>query len=258
MPRVFSAFPARTLHARPPGVRATFGWALVGFLMFGGMLGFMLVFVPPGLVTDWQVRGGALALRDGAVSDSDCSGHDFIEICSMTVAAPIGRQTVQRRMHYVFVSTQDDSLTVQVVADPAHPGWLTTDLGLDMFWNRLASLVGSTVVVGGLLLGGGWAALRSFRRSRAWQSAESLPVTLRLLTRQRVRNGEIWTVRGEDGQTARWTVPRRSAPFTLASGSEILGLQRTDGSEVMPLDDKLRWVDLSPAERAVILGPARR
>ena len=254
MARVFSAFPARSLHARPPGANARFGWAMLGLVMFGGMLGFMLVFVPPSLLTDWQVRGTALALRDGTVSDSDCSGHDFIEICTMTVAAPVGTQTIQRRVHYVFLSADDDPLTVQVVADPAHPGWLTTSLGLDVFWNRLVSLVGSTVVVGGLLLGGGWAALRSYRRARAWQRAESLPVTLRLLTRQRIRNGEIWTVRGEDGQTARWPVPRGSAPFTLASGGEILGLQRTDGSDVMPLDDKLRWVALSTAERAAILG----
>ncbi len=258
MARVFSALPARALHARPPGSRATAAWGLLGLVMFGVSLGFVLVFFPPDMVTDWQVRGTALTLRDGTIRDSDCSGSDLLEICNMTVSAPVGTAVVQRRVHYAFMSSQDTPFTIQVVADPAHPDWLTTDLGLDVFWDRLASLVVATVVLAVLVVGGGWAALRSYRRARVWQRADSLAVALRLVSRQRVRNGEIWTVRSDEGQTARWTVPRRCTPFTLGSTGEILGLQRTDGSEIMPLDEKLRWVDLSPAERATALGTALR
>ena len=254
MARVFSALPARALHGRPPGVRATAAWSLLGLLMFGVTLGFVVVFFPPDLVTDWQVRGTALTLRDGTVRDSDCNGSDLLEICNMTVSAPIGRGVVQRRVHYAFVSAQDTPVTIQVVADPAHPDWLTTDLALDVFWDRVASLVGTTAVLAALVFGGGWAALRSYRRARVWHRADSLAVALRLVSRQRVRNGEIWTVRSDDGQTARWPVPRRSAPFTLGSAGQILGLQRTADSEIMPLDEKLSWVDLSPAERAAALG----
>ncbi len=254
---MFSALPARVLHGRPPGARAAAAWSVVGLLMVGGILGFLLVFVPPGLVTDWQVRGTALALRDGTVTDSDCSSRDLVNVCDMTLAAPVGTGSVQRRVHYVFIASLDDSLTVQVVADPAHPGWLTTDLGLDQFWDRVASLVGITAVFAGLLLGGGWGALRSYRRAHRWRTADSVPVTLRLMTQQRVRNGAVWTVRSEDGRTVRWTVPRGSAPFSLGSTSEILGLQRVDGSDIMPLDAKLRWVDLTAAERATALGAVK-
>ena len=134
--------------------------------MFGTMLGFLVVFGPPHLVTDWQVRGTALALRDGTVPASDCSDRDLIEICDMTVAAPVGAAVMQRRVHYVFLSSQDGPITVQVVADPAHPGWLTTDFGLDVFWDRVASLVGATALLGGFVGGGGWAALRSYRRAQ--------------------------------------------------------------------------------------------
>lgn len=257
MARVFSALPARALHGRPPGSRATAAWSLLGVLMFGAMLALMVVFLPPGLVTDWQVRGTALTLGDGTVRDNDCSVSDLIAICSMTVVAPVGTGVVQRRVHYAFISGQDDPVTVHAVADPARPGWLTTDLGLDVFWNRVASLIGATVIIGCLVFGGSWAAFRSHRRSNAWRTADSLAVPLRLVSRQRLRNGELWIVRNEDGQTARWTVPRRSAPFALGSAGEILGLQRTDGSEIMPLDDKLRWVDLSQAERAAVLGGTR-
>ena len=258
MARVFSALPARALRARPPGARATTAWSLVGLVMFGTMLGFLLVFVPPDLVTDWQVRGTALALRDGTVPDSDCSDRDLIEICDMTVAAPVGAAVMQRRVHYVFLSSQDGPITVQVVADPAHPGWLTTDFGLDVFWDRVASLVGATALLGGFVGGGGWAALRSYRRAQTWRRFDSVPVPLRLVARQQLYKGEIWTVRSEDGQTARWPVPRRSAPFALGSASEILGLQQVASSAIMPLDDKLRWVDLSSAERAAALGTVRK
>jgi hypothetical protein len=252
--RVFSALPVRALHARPPRARTNAAWSLGLLLMFGGMLGLLLVSIPPGLVRDWQVRNAALALRDGTVQDSDCSGSDLIEICSMAVAAPVGTAMVQRRVHYAFVSAQDTPSTVQVVADPAHPGWLTTDLGLDVFWNRVASLAVATVVLGGLVFGGGWVALRNYRRTKTWQSAESLPVALRLVARQRLRRLEVWTVRSEEGQTARWVVPHGSAPFTLGSADDVLGLQRIADGEVMPLDDKLRWIDLSTAEREAVLG----
>lgn len=256
MARVFSALPVRGLRARPPGSRARAAWSSVGVLMFGGMLAFVLVFFPPGLVTDWQVRGSALTLRDGTVRGSDCNSSDLLEICSMTIAAPIGTAVVQRRVHYAFVSSQDTPITVHVVADPAHPGWLTTDLGLDVFWDRLAMLVGVTVMLSCLVFGGGWAALRSYRRSQVWQRTDSLAVALQLVSRQRLRSGEIWTVRSGDGQTTKWAVPRRSTPFTLGSADKILGLQLIDGSEIMPLDEKLRWVDLSPTERASALGTA--
>ncbi len=258
MARAFSALPARALRGRPPGSGLASAWAILGLLMFGGILSLMLVYLPPGLLTDWQVRGTALALRDGVVSDSDCSGHDAIEICGMTVTAPVGSGMVRRTVHYMFLSAAEGPIDVQVVADPARPDWLTTDLGLDMFWNRLASLVAGTLAVGVMLAAGAWAAMRSHRRHRIWRQADALPVTLRLVARQRVRSAEIWTVRSEDGETARWPVPRKSAPFTLGSAGEILGLQQAGSSAIMPLDDKLRWVDLTAAERAVVLGPPGR
>jgi hypothetical protein len=225
--------------------------------MFGPVLGLLLTFEPPILRTDWQVRGTALVLRDATMSDIDCPVGNLIAICDMTLAAPVGTAVVTRRVHYMLVSAQDGALIAQVVADPAHPGWLTTDFGLDSFWNRVASLFGAIIVLGTLVLGGGWAALRRHRRARSWQRAESVPVALRLVTRQRLRNSQIWTVRSEDNQTARWTVPRRAEPFALGSAGDILGLQQVDSTAIMPLDATLRWVDLSRAERASVLGPGK-
>ncbi len=256
---MFSTLPARALRGRPPGLRANAVVGLFGLLVIAGLLGLMLILLPGDLVTDWRVRGTALELRDGSVSDSDCTGHDLIEICTLTVAAPVGTATVRRRLHYAFLSGQDDvTYTVRVVADPAHPQWLTTDLGLEAFWNRVASLAAGTVVFAGLLAGGAVGVWRSHRRWRAWRSADAVPVTLRLVARQRQRNGEFWTVRSEDGQTARWAVPRRSAPFVLDGADEVLGLQQTGSSAIMPLDARLRWVDLSRAERAASLAPGSR
>ena len=257
MARVFSALPARALHGRPPdGTGAVTGGVLLA-LIFGPMLGFLLAYVPPFLVTDWQVRGTALTLQDGTVPTSDCSTSDVLAMCDMTVAAPVGAGEVTRHVYYMFLSGQDDPVTVHVVADPAHPDRLTTDLGLDVFWNRVASLCAATLLLCGFIAVGAWGAWRSYRRRQAWRKADSIPVSLRLVTRQRVRGGQIWTVRSEDGQIARYTVSRRAEPFTLGSASEILGLQRMDGTAIMPLDATLRWVDLTPAERQSVFGRAQ-
>jgi hypothetical protein len=125
------------------------------------------------------------------------------------------------------------------------------------FWNRIASLFATALNLCGFVFGGIWSAWRSYRRARARPKAYTVPVPLHLLTRQRVRGGQIWTVRSEDGLTTRYSVSRRAEPFTLGSTSEILRLQRVDGTAIMPLDATLRWVDLTRAERASVFGPAK-
>ena len=254
MVRVFSALPARPLHGRPPTSVAGVLFGLFGLLTVGAIVGYFAVFLPAGLVSDWQVRSTARMLRDGAVTNSDCSGRDLIEICNLTVSAPVGTGTVHRRVHYLFISPQAAPFVVQAVADPSRPGTLTTDLALDWFWNRVASFLAGLFLFTFLLVAASWGVWRSHRRTQAWRTEDSVAVKLQLVSRQRVRNGEIWTVRSEDGHQERWPAPRRAAPFVLGAADEILGLQRTVGKKIMPLDDKLRWVDLSPPERASILG----
>lgn len=255
--RVLTLFPPRPLHGKPPGLLGAVALAVLIVGMFGTMLVYAVGFVGPGLVTDALVRDRALTLSDGSVAGADCSNTDqAIEICDLTLSAPVGEGLVQHGVHYVFASGNARRDEIRVVADPARPGWMTTDMALDRFWNRVASFMVATGTLAALIASGLWSSLRIVRRRRRWMRADALPVSLRLVSRQRVHNGQVWVVAGEDGQTERWPVSGRIEPFSLGTGDRILGLQRMDGTAIMPLDAKLRWVHLSRAERAAVLAHA--
>ena len=257
MVRVFSLLPARPLRGRPPGSVSGITASAFVVWIFGSLLFFPAVLAPPALLTDWQVRGAALYLRDGTVRSDSCTSSDFFELCDMTLSAPVGAGQVERRVSYVFLSASEGR-RYRVVADPAHPQWLATDVGLDLFWNRLACSAGAALVLGLLAWILGLAGVRNFRRRRAWRKRDAVAVKLRLLSRQTLRGRQLWTVQGDAGPPELWAVPRKAAPFLLGSASEVLGLQRLDGTAVMPLDSRLRWVNLTEAERALVLGAAKR
>ena len=257
MPDVFAALPTRPLHARPPSSMLGALWGLLGLLLFVAMLAYMLFWVAPDLVTDWQVRQNAALVHDADVSDGKCDGRLFIEMCDVTLRAPVGSGTVVRRVHYVFGSFDSGDFTVNVVADPAHPEWLTTDQALDTFWNRVLSFAAASVAIAFLVIGGVAGTLRARRNRRAWMVAPAVAVPLQLTSVRRVRRGSVWTVKSDAGLTQRWTMPRRASPFVLGPADRILGLATRGGAAIMPLDAKLRWVDLSPAERAPVLAVAR-
>ncbi len=254
MPDILAALPTRALYARPPMSKTNAIWGLLGLLLFVAMLGYMLFWVAPDLATDWQIRGNAALVRNADVSDGKCDGRLFVEVCDVTLSAPVGSGTVVRRVHYVFGSFESGDFTVNVVADPAHPEWLSTDQALDTFWNRVLSFAAASAVMLVLVVAGIRGSLRTRRNRRAWMSAPAVAVPLQLASRQRVRGGSVWTVKSENGLTQRWTIPGRAVPFVLGPANRILGLATNGGAAIMPLDAKLRWVDLSRAERATVLA----
>ena len=255
MPDIFAALPARPLHARPPASWWNAVWSLLGLAMFAAMLAYLVGWVAPGIVTDWQVRPAATVVRGARVADGKCDGKLFIEVCDATLTAPAGTATLERRVHYVFGSFSIGDFTVRVVADPAHPGLLTTDLALDVFWNRVLTFLVASALLSAAVVGGTLGTLRSRRTRRGWLATPAVAVPLLLKSVQRVRGAVIWTVQDEAGRSQRWTLPRRSAPFVLGPASRVLGLA-TERGALMPLDAGLRWVDLTPAERATALAAA--
>jgi hypothetical protein len=252
MSDVFSALPSRALHARPPKRPMGVFWALVGLAMFGAFLFGVAYYVAPVLVTDWQVRDVAVPLRGAHLTGGSCYSKLFVHDCSATLTLP-GGTAPDRDVHYVFGSFTFGGFTARVVGDPQRPAWLTTDLGLDYFWDRVLTFL---VIAGSLaLLVGTWllGILGLLRTRRAWQRASLVPVPLQLMGMQKGRDGMVWTVRAENGRTAQWTFSRRAKPFVLGPGDRVLGLAMPGGGSIFPLDAGLRWVDLSAAEREAAL-----
>ena len=177
----------------------------------------------------------------------------FFHICDTTLTAPGG---ISREMHYVFASFHLGDFSASVVADPAHPEWLTTDLGLDNFWDRVVTFVVSAMFLCAAVGAFMWQQAKAARNRRWWRRARVSPVALRLVGQQKVSSGSAWTVRTENGATMRWVVPRRAKPFVLGPADRVLGLAAETGA-VMPLDARLRWVDLTRRERQAVLATVR-
>ena len=180
--------------------------------MFFGFLVYLGGWVAPVLLTDWQIRGTAVRVQGAEISDGSCNGKLFVQICDVTLAAPVGSGRVERRVHYVFGSTNVGDFEAAVVADPAHPEWLSTDLGLDYFWNRVLSLAVACTLVAGLVAFGSVALIRNSRRRRAWRNAPAVAVPLKLTSIQRSRTGVVWTVKSEAGRSRAGPFPARRLP----------------------------------------------
>jgi hypothetical protein len=136
-----------TLPPQGGGWRETF-FSLLGTVMFGAMLVALSIYTVPNLVTDWQVRGAAEPVADGRVTEGSCSSRLMLNICDATLSIATKSGRVSRDVNYIFADVHSGDYTVTVLADPAHPELATTDMALNMIWNRTITLL----IGGGILL----------------------------------------------------------------------------------------------------------
>lgn len=258
MPSPLSILPARVLNPRPPIGAPWNPWGLLSVAAILGFIVYSVGWVAPVVVTDGLIRSTAVPIIGGRLVTGSCSSKLFIHMCDLTLSAQGPAGLITRSIHYVFGSFTLGSFTVRTIGDPAHPEWLTTDLGLDYFWDRVVSLLIDLVLMAALLYG----ALAGIRRTAQlrtwWHKAAMVPAPMTLVGMKTVNRMTVWTVRTDDGLEANWTMPRRAKPFVLGPEDRILGLvQDGGGNHLLPLDSKLKWVALSGAERAAALAAGR-
>lgn len=249
--------PNRPLRVRVPPP----GWGnrlLAGFglLVLAAVTVASLVFVAPPLATDWQVRGAVRPALAGQIDSGSCSSKLFVNICDVVLSAGKNPNVVVRDVHYVFVDAHSGDYSVAVLADPARPALLTTDLGMDKLINR-------TITIGVFWLAiaaGVVAAVRTLlqrRRERAemagWTGVRLVPLRLTAFTAG--RGASSWTVAPLEGGKARiWSAPGKARPFMLGPDVVLAATGSADGRVAVPLDQDLEWIDLTEAERTALMG----
>ena len=115
-------------------------WAVVGILMFGGMLVAALIYTAPALLSDWQIRDTAQPVDVARVSDGSCSSKIMVNICDVTLESETASGTHTRQVNYIFTGVHVGDYSVRILADPRRPELTTTDMGLDKLWNRTITL----------------------------------------------------------------------------------------------------------------------
>lgn len=140
----------RTEPLRLPPPRQGWGntfWTLFGLVALGALPVACAVYTAPPLLSDWQIRDTARPVADARVTDGKCSAKIVLHICDMTLNLRTPTGIVARRVNTVFTGVHVGDYNIQVMADPARPDRVTTDLALDRLWNRTITLL---VIAGSL------------------------------------------------------------------------------------------------------------
>lgn len=130
-----------TLRLPPPrrGWGNTF-WTLFGLVALAALLVACAVYTAPPVVTDWRIRDTARPVADARVTDGKCSTKIVLHLCDMTLNLRTPTGTVVRRVNTVFMGVHVGDYNIRVMADPARPDLVTTDLALNRLWNRTVTL----------------------------------------------------------------------------------------------------------------------
>ncbi|KMO33345.1 membrane protein [Methylobacterium tarhaniae] len=139
-------------------------WVLVGWVGLGAILVACAVYTAPVVISDWQVHAAAKAAPDARMSEGRCKARIVIHVCNATLALRTPEETVTRRVNYVFTGLPVGDYRVGVMADPARPDLVTTDLGLDRLWNRTITLLAIMGAIAAILI---WAPIALIRNWRA-------------------------------------------------------------------------------------------
>lgn len=249
--------PDRLLKVRIPGSNISHRLlAAFGLLVVLGLTVASFIFVAPTLWTDWQVRNTAQPVVASRIEDGSCRSKLFINTCNVTLGAGKASNAVRRSVTYVFADAHSGDYSVQVLADPEHPEWLTTDLALDKLPSRLITmgvfwglmLVGVIAMIRGLLV------RRAVRREiLSWDGQRLRTAPLELVSVRGSTGVSTWTVKvpGERGKGRAWSLPGKARPFFIGEDM-ILGVTGPQGGVVAPLDYGLTWIDLTEEERVAI------
>lgn len=247
---VLAAFPNRPLAVRVPArTWPARVFAVFGALLFGACGIWFGISYLPGVVTDFSLRGVAQPVPTARVSNGHCTTRKgILTDCDVTLSRSIkGRGEVSRNVSYFFVDFHTGNYTVAVMADPARPDLLTTDMGLDYYWDRAITLAVFLAIMFGLAVAS-LVALFAPNKARVLERALSgRPLTPTLAIPVTIQKN-LWTVRDEHNQRTAWPVPGKAIPFGVP-GPRILAVTAPGVGGMVPLDEDLSWLDLTDEER---------
>lgn len=255
-------FPARPVAVRAPGtgLRPQLSIVLWGLAIGVGLV--MTVLSPlSDLVDDIAIRDTARPVP-GALERWHCRGVVVSSCTYDLVAREPGAAEVRRTLNCLWLGSGRESRAT-IMADPARPDRITADFALGRLSNRIATML---IAGPAILAVGAWMllllsrSLRSKRRLARMLSGKQLrPGLLRL---ERWERGH-WTVAPHPprarGERVEWEVA--GFPIAIDPGASlVLAVTSGDGSESIPLDSKLSYIDLTPEERRRLIdwiGPER-
>ncbi len=115
-------------------------------LFMAGLVGFFCWWLGPGLISDYGLRNETLVpVTDMQITEAKCRSKLFvISFCDIEAEGP--RQGEKNELSYLILGSMGGE-NVGLLRSLEHPDVVTSNIGIDYFWNRVASFI----VFGGLL-----------------------------------------------------------------------------------------------------------
>lgn len=226
---------------------------------------FMTIYEAPGILRDWTISQNPVNLVDGDIRDGKCSTRrGFFTSCEAHLKYAYNGQTYDKDVEIMFVDIHTGDYDTDLVISRDHPDLATLSLGLDMLWNRIITLAVFVALLGGASIAMIFQILRVWHvRGQLRQAAQLEPVPVEITALQ--RRGKPMMVTYADkiagrktGRTAHTKFGPGEEPLVVgAQGGKAVALAVWHGNSALPvlLDSRLERIDISPEERAGILGP---
>ena len=248
--------PQRAIAVRPP---QTFDGGTIGVIvLLLILLGGVIAWLGPGIVSDWRMRGEGVAAADLQSRDARCrSWLGALRFCTVTVATDTGDAAGERTLWFVFLGgTGEQAMALQ--RSRSDPSRVTTELGLAKVYNRLFTLLlfsgmaAFGISVAATML---WRGIETRRAFAAMSGRALRPVVVEMERNNRLPpRRRLWVYLYDDGgkrERALVEWPSKLQPlFTTLDEGWALALQGEEGGTPLLLDVDLGALDLTDAEKA--------
>ncbi|PYE42616.1 hypothetical protein DFI02_106191 [Rhizobium sp. PP-F2F-G20b] len=229
---------------------------------------FLLVWEGPGVLRDFTISQNPVLIEDGDVQNGRCTTRKAIFTdCEARLVYSYGGKDYASDVEIMFVDFHVGDYETGLVISGDHPELATMSLGLDKLWNRIITLTLFVLFLGGLGIGMIFLSLRIWRvRRQLRHPAMLVPVPVEIAAFDRKRNILSITYNDTiaDDKTKRSAYTRMrngEEPLIVgASGTKAVALAVRHGNTALPvlLDDRLKRIELTDAERAEALLPFER
>jgi hypothetical protein len=260
------ALPRRLVAVRPPQTVGPLA-ALGVFALLFGLLGWVLWWLGPDLVTDWRMRSDAVPAREVRIEEARCQSRLFVtQFCSVSLADDRSVADGKRTLRYGFIDAPRAQPAASVALHSrSDPSLVSTDLGLDKLYSRtltLAIVAALLALCAGVPVRMVQQGLRTSRAFRNLGGQRLIPVIVEVERNNFVPpRGRLWVYLYDDGgrrERAFVELPSRERPlFTDVSEKRALALRGEQGGTPLLLDARLNCLDLTQPEKAAFYAACR-
>jgi hypothetical protein len=263
-PDFSGVLPDRPITVRPPSTVGPLSAIGIFALLFGLLAG-ALWWLGPDLARDWRIvdpvdAGGV------RIEEARCRSRlVLITVCDVRFVDDRSAEAARRTLWYFFIDRADPEKIV-LLRSKTDPAAITTNLGLDEFYNRLLVLV----LIVGLLVCCIILTIQLLRQGMLTRRAlvalsgqRLLPVVVSvqgsiLIAHKRRRWTYLYDRGGRQEQAFIELAKGNDPLFISPDGKRALALTGQHGGVPLLLDAKLSSLDLSDAEREAFFAACRK